>query len=584
MSVSVTQGISAPTTLRWVLYGIEILGSGGVAPTRVALAQPATDWTITATTAVTSTSLTLSVGDQIVILEAGESDLNWTSSPTAPTLSAGAATWTMQLNYHPGGTSGNQAAGIVWTGVVTTGGTATVTVTRPYTAGTLTWGFTATQWSGSSGIGVTFSGNNGTSTGAASAAATCSDHSAVQCQINDWNAGATTGVTWLTINGAPETQQVAQQSSAFTIYGGYRTDVGGATVTTIDGSPTVCRPGFMAGAAFPAFMDGPSTGGWLPVAIPYDLGAPTAVNVNGDATVPLTYATAGDGLVGALAGAALALTFGVTAAGVVGTSTGSSVPATYATTSAGQVGTSTGSSVPLTFGVTAAGSAGAAGVSSGATVPLTYATTAAGTVGAVTGATVPLTFAVTSSGIVGTSAGASVPLTFGSSSAGIVGTSAGASVPLTFGVTSAGTAATGPQSGASVPLTYSTTGAGMVGRSSGSTVPLTFSVTSAGSVFIQPSAGAAVAPAFAVTAAGFVDRHTGATLSYTLAVTSAGTVGGALTVAGPENTVRAQVIPRTVEAESVGRTVGALETPHRGAAAVTSRTIPAAVISRTEEV
>jgi hypothetical protein len=226
---SVTQGLSAPTTLRWALYGVEILGSGGTPPTRVGLTAPTTNWTITASTAVASAAHTVAVGDRIIVLASIESDSLFTGT-TSPTISSGTATatWAQTLLYHPGGTGGTQPAGCVYTGTVTGAGTATITCAKPSSSGTLQWGFTSTHWSGTTGIGVTFSGNNGTGAGAPSAAATCSNNSAVQCQINDWNAGATTGFTWLTINGAAETSSFTPvQTSQMTIYGGFRADVGG---------------------------------------------------------------------------------------------------------------------------------------------------------------------------------------------------------------------------------------------------------------------------------------------------------------------------------------------------------------------
>jgi hypothetical protein len=226
---SVTQGLSAPTTMRWVLYGVEILGSGGTPPTRVGSVAPATNWTITASTGVTSSALTVSVGDLIIVAAGIEADFLYTGT-TSPSISAGTATatWAQTLLYHPGGTGGTQAAGAVYVGTVTGAGSATITCAKPSSNGTLQWGFTASQWSGTAGAGVTFSGNNGTGTGAPSAAATCSNRSGVQCQVNDWNAGATTGFTWLTINGAAESSSFTPvQTSQMTVYGGNRTDVGG---------------------------------------------------------------------------------------------------------------------------------------------------------------------------------------------------------------------------------------------------------------------------------------------------------------------------------------------------------------------
>jgi hypothetical protein len=169
---SVTQGLSAPTTMRWALYGVEILGSGGTPPTRVGVVAPTTNWTVTAATAVASSAFTVAVGDIIVVLSSIESDSLFTGT-TSPSISSGTATatWAQTLLYHPGGTGGVQPAGCVYVGTVTGAGTATITCARPSSSGVLQWGFTATHWTGTAGAGVTVSGTNGTGTGAPSAPA-----------------------------------------------------------------------------------------------------------------------------------------------------------------------------------------------------------------------------------------------------------------------------------------------------------------------------------------------------------------------------------------------------------------------------
>lgn len=195
-------------------------------PTRVQYVVPPSGNYGTAPASFTTAALTsIAVGDLLVVGESSE--VAGTPTTVTPTLSAGAATWTLQANQTAGGT--NQSGAKLWTGVVTTAATnVTVSLSQP-TSASQWWGMSASQWTNHGGVGVVFQGNNGTGSGTPSVAATCSANSAVQCLVNDWNAADGTTRTWLTINGAAETESLYFRDSLHhTVYGGYRTDTGAA--------------------------------------------------------------------------------------------------------------------------------------------------------------------------------------------------------------------------------------------------------------------------------------------------------------------------------------------------------------------
>ena len=180
----------------------------------------------TITTPKSTNAFDVVAGDLIVVMSSLES----AASPTVvtPTASGGSVTWTARATQNANTTQ--QSAAYCWTGLV--GATAsgiTVSLDRPSSSTSLFWGMSATVWRGHGGVGVVFSGNNGISNGAPSVSATCAANSAVQCQINDWNAvdGATR--TWRTINGVAQSEATyVNVSGRHTVYGGYTTDTGAA--------------------------------------------------------------------------------------------------------------------------------------------------------------------------------------------------------------------------------------------------------------------------------------------------------------------------------------------------------------------
>lgn len=211
-------------------------------PTRAAYAVPASGNYSSAPASFTTAAFNVTAGDLIVVAYSIEADNSW--APTTPSASGGTVTWTQRVNQAGGGGAGTQSAAACYTGVV--GATATgitVTVNRPTSNATLFWGMSATVWTAHGGVGVVFSGNNGTGSGAPSVAATCSANSGVQCLINDWNAIDGTTRTWLTINGAAESESLYFRNTVnHAAYGGYRTDTGAAgSITQGLSTPSTMR-------------------------------------------------------------------------------------------------------------------------------------------------------------------------------------------------------------------------------------------------------------------------------------------------------------------------------------------------------
>lgn len=196
-------------------------------PTRLSYAAPSSGNYSSSPASFTTTTFNVTSGDLIVVLCSVESAATLTS--VTPTASGGSVTWTSRASQTAGGS--NQSAAYCWTGAV--GATATgisVSLNRP-TSSALFWGISATNWTAHGGVGTTFSGNNGTGSGAPSqaGAASCADNSAVQCVINDWNSTDGTSRTWRTINGAAESESLYFRDAVrHAAYGGYRTDTGAA--------------------------------------------------------------------------------------------------------------------------------------------------------------------------------------------------------------------------------------------------------------------------------------------------------------------------------------------------------------------
>jgi hypothetical protein len=206
-------------------------------PTRVSYNTPSSGNYTSSTSPKTTAAFDVQSGDLIVVAASAANAAAPLSGAT-PSASGGSVTWTLRASQTAG--TANQSWASVWTGAV--GATATgitVSLAQPTGDSSIFYGLSATVWRDHGGVGTTFSGNNGTSAGTPSqaGAANCAANSAVQCVINDWNAidgtNPTPGRTWLTINGAAESESLyARDSAQHTAYGGYRTDTGSAGAVT----------------------------------------------------------------------------------------------------------------------------------------------------------------------------------------------------------------------------------------------------------------------------------------------------------------------------------------------------------------
>lgn len=200
-------------------------------PTRQGFAAPTGNFTSTTSPKTTTTSLTLVAGDLLVVIAQVEN--GGSQSVVTPTVSAGTVTWTQRVRS-PAASDSTVSGLWVWTGAVTAGGTATVSLARPTSSTTIFWGFTVTQWRNHGGVGAVFNGNNGTGSGAPSVAMATSANSAVQCGVCDWNEVAPTGYAWRAINGTAESDSFApvDATGRATFYGGFASDTGPAGTTT----------------------------------------------------------------------------------------------------------------------------------------------------------------------------------------------------------------------------------------------------------------------------------------------------------------------------------------------------------------
>lgn len=191
------------------------------APTRVAGSQVSSF--STSTTPKASGSLTLSVGD-ILVVAAGAGGPS-SGMGTNPTVSAGAVTWTLQKSVAVAGFGDIK----LWTGSVTTGGTATVSVTA---TGGQNWGFIVEQYANGAVVGTSVV--NHASTGNATISITPTVANAAIVSVGtDFN-GTTGTITWATVNGSAETAQATYQgASDYGYYGGYVPDAGTAAAKTV---------------------------------------------------------------------------------------------------------------------------------------------------------------------------------------------------------------------------------------------------------------------------------------------------------------------------------------------------------------
>ena len=149
-----------------------------------------------------------------------------------PAVSGGGLTWTEQQRVQ----INNYNSSLLWTATATSATTITVSITYSASNGgyDLWWGFRASVWRGSNGVGNSAKAN-GTGLGQLSLT-TSSDNSAIDLTVGDWNSIDGASRTWLTVNGSAITEETYYRDasgSRYTHYTGYSPDAGSAGSKTV---------------------------------------------------------------------------------------------------------------------------------------------------------------------------------------------------------------------------------------------------------------------------------------------------------------------------------------------------------------
>lgn len=174
----------------------------------------------------TSGAITVAVGDFVVVVAVGEGESLIFGTPTSSGITFSAGPAHDLTNYTEVGS---------WYGTVTSGTSINVSISNSGSA--IQWGFEVWVWRGSDGLGATNKAN-ATTGGPSVSLTTTGANSAVICAGGDWNAAATTGKTWRTVNSITPTsgngleKVAAQQGSAYTVYSAYWDDVGATGAKT----------------------------------------------------------------------------------------------------------------------------------------------------------------------------------------------------------------------------------------------------------------------------------------------------------------------------------------------------------------
>jgi hypothetical protein len=200
---------ATPASFTWT-----ITAAGVTPPTFVNEAE--TSWTTT--TSSKSVSLSVQAGDVLVAYGMSEDSAN--------TLSiSGNQSWTLRQSVVISG----YANTYVWTATAASAGTASVTFNRTASSGQ--YGGDVLQFRGSSGIGASAKRNT---TGTPSLdLTTTSANSAIAVADSDWTAVPGGSRQSRSVNGATLVEKTYNNSTAYTVYGGYYASAGPAGVKTV---------------------------------------------------------------------------------------------------------------------------------------------------------------------------------------------------------------------------------------------------------------------------------------------------------------------------------------------------------------
>lgn len=178
-------------------------------------------------------SVTVGVGDLLVVVAVGEADGLTVSTPTG-----GGLTYTLAQSI----VVSTYCSAYIWT--APSSSSQSFTLSLDTNAASLKWGFNALRFSGSDGAGA--SAKTNVASGAPSLSLTTGqDNSAIVAVNGDFNAGDGTSRTWRTINSITPTSgnglevTYFRDAAAYTVYAAYWSDAGTAgSKTTGLSAPT----------------------------------------------------------------------------------------------------------------------------------------------------------------------------------------------------------------------------------------------------------------------------------------------------------------------------------------------------------
>ena len=180
-------------------------------------------WTSTGASTAKTISVTVDVGDLLVVLGGTEQGGLTLGTPTG-----GGLTYTSRQAAVPGPT---WSTAYIWTAPSASAQTFTLSITNSAQSGE--WGYNVLRYSAHGGVGAS---NNGNVSGAAPSLGltTTGDNSAIAIFNADWNATDGTSRTWRSVNGAAATEQSYYRNSAsYAAYAGRHVDAAAAGAKTV---------------------------------------------------------------------------------------------------------------------------------------------------------------------------------------------------------------------------------------------------------------------------------------------------------------------------------------------------------------
>jgi lysophospholipase L1-like esterase len=205
------------------------------------------DATYLATTATKTITLTLAVGDIVVIQAIGPAS----ASPVATQPSGTGLTWTTRASL---GAAGTVARNICFTATATVAGSIVITVTRPI--GSAAWQAYAWQYRNASGIGAVGAPTVGTTSNLVTFT-TLADNSAIAVGSSDWNASDGTTRTRRPVNGNAGTEDAYFFASGnYTTYAQHYADSGIAGSITAGYSAPASQQSAIIGVEVQGVDDG----------------------------------------------------------------------------------------------------------------------------------------------------------------------------------------------------------------------------------------------------------------------------------------------------------------------------------------